>query len=50
MDLVKNQIMSLDSICRSMKVSGKPISNMVTARLRSRNPTMIKYSILKEFG
>ena len=50
MDLVKNQIMSLGSICRSMKVSGKPISNMVRARLRSRNPTMIKYSILKEFG
>lgn len=50
MGLVKNQIMSLDSICRSMKVSGKPISNMVKARLRSRNPTMIKYSILKEFG
>ena len=50
MGLVKNQIMSLDSICRSMKVSGKPISNMVTVRLRSRNPTMIKYSILKEFG
>lgn len=50
MDLAKNQIMSLDSICRSMKVSGKPTSNMEKAKLRSRNPTMIKYSILKEYG